>query len=57
MQNKILQRFQMKFWIYNFLSLSEEVKKEGSLSNYDLAISLDCGDIKRLNGFVNYFEA
>ena len=26
------------------------------MENYDLAIALDCGDIKRLNGFANYFE-
>ena len=42
--------------IFNFLPLSEEVKREGSLNNYDLAIALDCGDIKRLNGFSKYFE-
>lgn len=42
--------------IYNFLPLYEEVKKEGNSNNYDLALALDCGDIKRLNGFSNYFE-
>lgn len=34
----------------------DKVKKEGKKEAYDLAISLDCGDIKRLNGFANYFE-
>ncbi len=42
--------------IFNFLSGSNEVKKEGKNGCYDLAIALDCGDIKRLNGFSKYFE-
>ena len=42
--------------IFEFLPNSQEIKKEGKSENYDLAIALDCGDIKRLNGFVNYFE-
>lgn len=41
--------------IYDFLPLSNEIKKESD-NTYDLAIALDCGDIKRLNGFVKYFE-
>lgn len=41
---------------FAFLPCSEEIKKEGRMENYDLAIALDCGDIKRLNGFSNYFE-
>ena len=41
---------------FDFLPNSSEIKKEGRNENYDLAIALDCGDIKRLNGFVNYFE-
>ncbi len=41
---------------YSFLPFAEEIKKEGKNENYDLAIALDCGDIKRLNGFANYFE-
>ncbi len=41
---------------YSFLPCSNEIKSEGRNENYDLAIALDCGDIKRLNGFVNYFE-
>ena len=42
--------------IYEFLKGSSEIKKEGRSNNYDLAIALDCGDLKRLNGFSNYFE-
>lgn len=42
--------------IFNFLPLSEEVKSEGKNDSYDLAIALDCGDIKRLNGFSKHFE-
>jgi len=41
---------------YNFLPGAEEIKTEGRNERYDLAIALDCGDIKRLNGFTNYFE-
>ena len=41
---------------YEFLPFAEEIKEEGRIENYDLAIALDCGDIKRLNGFANYFE-
>ena len=39
-----------------FLQGVDEIKKESSCECYDLAIALDCGDIKRLNGFSNYFE-
>ena len=41
---------------FSFLPFANEIKSEGRMENYDLAIALDCGDIKRLNGFVNYFE-
>lgn len=41
---------------YDFLLGAEEIRTEGSCENYDLAIALDCGDIKRLNGFTNYFQ-
>lgn len=41
---------------FAFLPDSENIKKESDIKNYDLAIALDCGDIKRLNGFVNYFD-
>lgn len=42
--------------VFEFLPNSSEIKKEGKQEKYDLAIALDCGDIKRLNGFANYFE-
>ena len=42
--------------VFEFLPNSSEIKKEGKQHKYDLAIALDCGDIKRLNGFANYFE-
>ncbi len=41
---------------FDFLPAIDEIKTEGSNKTYDLAIALDCGDIKRLNGFANYFE-
>lgn len=41
---------------YEFLPFANEIKKEGRNENYDLAIALDCGDLKRLNGWANYFE-
>lgn len=39
-----------------FLPCAQEIKSEGRKEVYDLAIALDCGDVKRLNGFANYFE-
>lgn len=41
---------------YDFLPFRNEIKEEGSQEKYDLTIALDCSDIKRLNGFSNYFE-
>ena len=41
---------------YKFLPNASDIKKEGNADSYDLAIALDCGDIKRLNGFAKYFE-
>ncbi len=41
---------------FNFLTGANEIKKETNVEQYDLAISLDASDIKRLNGFVRYFE-
>ena len=41
---------------FEFLPNSKEILKEGKNYNYDLAIALDCGDIKRLDGFSKYFE-
>jgi len=42
--------------VFNFLPGAEEIKKQGKEESYDLAIAIDCGDIKRLNGFSKYFE-
>lgn len=41
---------------FEFLPNSKDIKKEGRTNRYDLAIALDCGDMKRLNGFAKYFE-
>lgn len=41
---------------FDFLPGINEIKTEGKAENYDLAIVLDCSDIKRLNGFSSYFE-
>ena len=42
--------------IFDFLPHSNEIKTESTRQNYDLAIALDCGDKKRLNGYAEYFE-
>lgn len=42
--------------IFDFLPGAEEIKKESNIDKYDLAISVDCATMKRLNGFVKYFE-
>jgi len=42
--------------VFDFLPKANEIKTEGSRLKYDLAIALDCGDIKRLNGYAEYFE-
>lgn len=42
--------------IYSFLPSADKIQKEGTIESYDLAIAVDCSDIKRLNGFANYFE-
>jgi phosphoesterase RecJ-like protein len=41
---------------FEFLPGAEAIKKEGKLESYDLAIALDAADMKRLNGWANYFE-
>lgn len=41
---------------FDFLPRVNEVKKESDVEKYDLAIALDCADLKRLNGFATYFE-
>ena len=42
--------------IFEFLPGTKEIKKESQVQKYDLAISLDCPTIGRLNGFASYFE-
>ena len=41
---------------FTFLPGANEIKNESSMKEYDLAISLDCANIKMLNGFAKYFE-
>lgn len=41
--------------IYNFLPNINEVKKESNVEQYDLAIAVDCADLKRLS-VREYFE-
>lgn len=41
---------------FDFLPGIDEVKKDSDIEKYDLAIALDCADIKRLNGFSRFFE-
>ena len=42
--------------IFNFLPGASQIKSQGTKKIYDLAIALDCGDIKRLNGYTEYFQ-
>ena len=42
--------------VFSFLPGVEEIKTEGKKESYDLAISLDCANMKLLNGYANYFE-
>jgi len=42
--------------MFDFLPGASEIKKHGKEEIYDVAIALDAGDIKRLNGFSKYFE-
>lgn len=42
--------------LFGFLPGANEIKKESKIKNYDLAIALDCSDLKRLNGGEDYFE-
>ena len=41
---------------FTFLPGSEKILKQGKCENYDLAISVDCTDLKRLVGAKEYFE-
>ena len=42
--------------VFSFLPYADEIKKEGTRENYDLAIALDCASLKMLNGWAHYFE-
>lgn len=42
---------------FEFLTETDEIIKESNIENYDLAIALDCGSIKQLNGFAKYFDS
>ena len=41
---------------FKFLPGAEEIIAESNVENYDLAISVDCSDLKRLVGAKEYFE-
>lgn len=41
---------------FDFLPTADEIKTESEIKNYDLAISVDCTDLKRLAGGKEYFE-
>lgn len=41
---------------FKFLPGAEKIKKESEIKRYDLAISVDCSDLKRLVGSKEYFE-
>jgi len=42
--------------LFAFLPGANNIQKEGSKAQYDVAIAVDCATIKMLNGFANYFE-
>ncbi len=42
--------------IFSFLPGANEIKEDSSLKKYDLAISVDCADLKRLAKGEEYFE-
>lgn len=41
---------------FQFLPGAEKILQKGNCENYDLAISVDCSDLKRLVGSKEYFE-
>lgn len=41
---------------FAFLPSASEIKTESEIKRYDLAISLDCADLKRLAAGIEYFE-
>lgn len=42
--------------VYNFLPNIENIKNKPKQEKYDLVIVLDCGDLRRINGFIKKFE-
>ena len=42
--------------VFEFLPGTDQIKKESSIEKYDLAIALDCADLKRLVGGEKYFS-
>ena len=42
--------------LFSFLPGAKEMMQESSIKEYDLAIALDCGDLKRLKSGEEYFE-
>ena len=42
--------------LFSFLPGASEIKSESDIKEYDLAIALDCGDLKRLKCGEEYFE-
>lgn len=42
--------------VFSFLAGMEDVKKQTEIERYDLAITVDCANIKMLNGFTPVFE-
>ena len=43
--------------LFTFLPGAEEIKQESDIKEYDLAISVDCSDLKRLKCGNEYFES
>ena len=41
---------------FSFLPKIDKLKKSSDVEKYDLAIALDCADIKILKGYTKYFE-
>ena len=42
--------------VFNFLPGADKIKDKGRYESYDLAIAVDCSDLKRLVGEEEYFE-
>jgi phosphoesterase RecJ-like protein len=42
--------------VFDFLPGANEIKQESDIEEYDLALALDCSDLKRLNNHEKYFE-